>query len=143
MAAAGDWLNAASACRTLPARTPSLATADRGTAASSPPTTRTKTRRRKPLTDDTPLSLGSVRAGGPPQAGGHSLSPIAITLRRRGGHVMWQKVTTVTATSPGLLFPPPLRGRVRVGGPGRPPVSIFYFSIGAPIRLPHSVHDPS
>jgi hypothetical protein len=49
---------------------------------------------------------------------------------------MWQKVTTVIPLSPDS--PSPARG----GGSGEraPP---FYFSIGAPIRLPHSVHEPS
>jgi hypothetical protein len=51
---------------------------------------------------------------------------------------MWQKVTTVIRPSrsfPVEAFPSPgVRGRVRVGR---------YRSIGAAIRLPHSVQEPS
>src|SRR5438067_5295892 len=50
-----DWLNATSACRTLLDRKLSLATADSGMAASNAPTTRMKTKRRRPLTARTPL----------------------------------------------------------------------------------------
>jgi hypothetical protein len=55
---------------------------------------------------------------------------------------MWQKVTTVTPTSPGLLSLPPCGGGSG-WGVSEDPLSDPYFSIGAPIRLPHSVHDPS
>src|SRR5207248_10156289 len=92
----------------------SLATAESGMAASNPPTTATKTRRRKPLTASHPFSSGSVQDDALPKAAAHMLSPLSITLRRSGGHVTWQKVTTVIRPSPNFPLPR-ARGRVGVG----------------------------
>src|SRR5207248_11198485 len=112
----------------------SLATAESGMAASNPPTTATKTRRRKPLTASHPFSSGSVQDDALPKAAAHMLSPLSITLRRSGGHVTWQQVTTAIRPSPN--FPSPARG----GGAGW---GLGQRSIGAAIRLPHSVQEPS
>ena len=136
IASASVWLKPTSARWTLLARKFSLATAESGMAARSPPTTTTKTKRRKPLTATHPSSSGSVPDDAPPKAAVphtladcHNVTPVARSRHVAKSHDRHPAVTDFTL--------PRLRGRVGGGG------SRGYRSIGAPIRLPHSVQEPS
>src|SRR5207248_1874646 len=120
----GDWLKAPSACRTLLDRKLSLATAESGMAASSPPTTRMKTNRRRPLTVRTPLFLRQRRgrfasSGRRPLAlaDWHNVTPISRSRQVAKSYGCHAAVTWPTLPGP---FPaPPRRGRATGGSSSR------------------------
>src|SRR5207244_3156467 len=104
----------------------SLATADSGTAANSPPTTRTTTRRRKPLTERHPFSFKA--ASGPAPSSGrrplaladcHNVTPFGRSRHVAKSHDRHPAVTS-KERNPAGSFPSRRRRRSRAFGLAAP-----------------------